>query len=316
MLSSCAFAPKSAARRVGFTLVELLVVIAIIGVLIALLLPAVQAAREAARRTQCTNHLKQLGLAFHNHNDTNKFLPHGGHSWQEPPTYINGSPMVGKQQYAGWGFQVLPFMEYQNVWNGGGATTDDERKKQAIGAVVSEMFCPSRRQPLAITRNGGYGPSGSYPHGLGDYAASNAEQNGAVIRNEKNKEKVIGMEALTDGTSKVMLVAEKRMSRDCYQGGCGDDNEGYSSGWDHDVIRNIGDYNPNDSNRNDPNRIQRPMVDRATGGSGEGRFGAAHGQAFNVLLGDGSVRNINYNIDPVMWWRLGHRSDGNPVTLD
>ncbi|MEX0818470.1 MAG: DUF1559 domain-containing protein, partial [Pirellulaceae bacterium] len=99
----------------GFTLVELLVVIAIIGILVALLLPAVQAAREAARRMQCSNNLKQLGLALHNYHDTLKTFP---------PGYVSNRPGVegssswcrsGGVQGAPWTALILPYMEQQNL---------------------------------------------------------------------------------------------------------------------------------------------------------------------------------------------------------
>jgi prepilin-type N-terminal cleavage/methylation domain-containing protein len=103
--------------RWGFTLVELLVVIAIIGVLIALLLPAVQKVREAANRTQCANNLKQIGLAMHNFHDTYGVFPtQGDQSWTGISYDSSLAPLGYKYQLAGWLFQILPFIEQDNLY--------------------------------------------------------------------------------------------------------------------------------------------------------------------------------------------------------
>src|SRR6266581_974446 len=98
-------------RRPGFTLIELLVVIAIIGVLIALLLPAVQAAREAARRAQCINNLKQIGIALHNYHDTQGAFPTGGITGFGQP----GGVWNGRANLLSWRALILPQMEGNNI---------------------------------------------------------------------------------------------------------------------------------------------------------------------------------------------------------
>src|SRR5262245_32215286 len=99
--------------RRAFTLIELLLVIAIIAVLIGLLLPAVQKVREAANRMQCSNHLKQIGLAFHLFQDTYRAFPTAGDG-VDPPRVAG--PAVGPDQTWGWAYQLLPYLEQENLW--------------------------------------------------------------------------------------------------------------------------------------------------------------------------------------------------------
>ncbi|MDR1958647.1 MAG: DUF1559 domain-containing protein [Planctomycetaceae bacterium] len=155
--------------RIAFTLVELLVVIAIIGILIALLLPAVQAAREAARRMQCTNNLKQIGLGIHNFHDTRNALPPSNFFDQNRSTlfgfilpYIEQQAafeIIKKSYDADWG----PYVTFNTMWNT--KLTDDERN--ALGSVPVYK-CPSKRAGgVAIANTAGeekVGPQGDYAY--------------------------------------------------------------------------------------------------------------------------------------------------------
>src|SRR5262245_60551970 len=171
--------------RAAFTLIELLVVIAIIGILMGLLMPAVQKVRESANRITCQNNLRQIGLAFHNHHDQFSQFPTGGWLALTPPNYIAGTPAVVNQQQAGWAFQILPFLEAESTWKGGQATTDAGRAVVAIGTANKVFFCPSRRLPQTVTYPDNYLPpltGGMITHALCDYAASNKEGTGVVLQ--------------------------------------------------------------------------------------------------------------------------------------
>ena len=289
---------SSAARRAGFTLIELLVVIAIIGILIGLLLPAVQKVRAAAARMSCQNNLKQIGLAFHSHERAYGYFPAGGWDWWYMPTIVNGQPAVGEAQHAGWGYQILPFLEADNAWRGNPATSDSGRAVVAVGAVNKVFFCPARRGPQTVTfTDAAYNNGTPTVTALCDYAASNYEETGIV-----RYQNPVRLAEVTDGTSNTLLAGDKRLNL-AYLGQVQEDDDvGYAGAFDNDVIRST---------------LQPPAPDySAPDGDGDYRFGSSHTGPFNAVLVDGSVRSISYTIDPTVFQYLGNKSDGQVISGD
>jgi prepilin-type N-terminal cleavage/methylation domain-containing protein len=270
----------------GFTLVELLVVIAIIGILIGLLLPAVQAAREAARRSQCTNNLKQMGLAVHNHELTFRAFPNGGDHFTSGRQLANGRPASVPSQTWGWAYQILPWMEQENVW----AELDNAKVRQAI---LPAYFCPSRRGPTI------YGGSTLLDYGGngGDGSEGDANHTGPIARFTTH----LRPRDVQDGMSNTILIGEKYLNSNWRQGGTWGDNTGYYSGWGWDTIR-FGRQQP----RQDAPGEQTGTYDL---------FGSAHPGGFQAVLCDGSVRVLSYTVNNTVIRRLANRQDGQVIDL-
>jgi prepilin-type processing-associated H-X9-DG protein len=280
-------------------LIELLVVIAIIAILIALLVPAVQKVRATAAFAECQNHLKQIGLAFHSHHDVHHFFPTGGWDWSTPPYYKNGQPAVGGEQRAGWGFQILPFIEQEAVWRGGTATTDFDRALVAMAAPIPVYFCPTRRAPQTVTYSyPGYLNGMEAEHALCDYAASNLDNNGVVRQYQPTRSADI-----VDGTSNTCMVGDKRLNLARLGEPQADDNEGYTCGWNEDTMRLT-------SRPPQPDFVGDPSL------YGGRLFGSSHPDRFNMVFADGAVHSISYSIGQPTFQALGSIDDGLAVNLD
>jgi prepilin-type N-terminal cleavage/methylation domain-containing protein/prepilin-type processing-associated H-X9-DG protein len=314
--------------RSAFTLVELLVVIAIIGILVALLLPAVQAAREAARRTQCVNQLKQIGVAVQNHNSAHNEYPTGG----SEPWHDQGLEDSRYAKGYGWMVQILPYVEdaaLRDISKGYGAG-DRELDLLVRKTPVSLYFCPSRRQNVVRTVPAS-AEDCSQGCALNDYAGSTPANElnldrlshdpwfwqgvtHGTVRPGKNYYGVITRtiasepcrdKDITDGNSKTMMIGEKRIFINRYEIGDWHDDIGWTDGWDPDIMRYTG-YPPGP----DPQ-----PGDQFTGTFGY-HFGSAHSGFFNAVFADGHVTQIAYDIDLVTFNAMGDRRDGLVITID
>lgn len=200
--------------------------------------------------------------------------------------------MVGSQQQAGWGFQILSYIEGQNVVDAGPVV--------AIGTPNPIFFCPSRRGPQTVQLNDNYNPPlGVDPvtRALCDYAAGNRQGTGPVRRFDP-----LAFRDILDGTSNTLLVGDKRLNVARLGQAQDDDNEGYTVGWNEDTIRSTDDA---------------PAPDyMAPTGDGEKLFGSSHPTIFNIVLVDGSTRTLAYSVDLTTFQNLGARNDGQVLTLD
>lgn len=318
---------NSRRRRRAFTLVELLVVIAIIGILVGLLLPAVQSARESARRLQCRNHLKQLGLASLTHTQQHGFYPTGGWGW-----FWVGDPDRGytKLQPGGWAYNVLPYMEQENLHQRGAGQAAAVKRQVAneLTRTPLSMFnCPSRRKskPFAkpwdgtfVAHNAERNQANNNVAVRGDYAMNAGSQNadqyfggpstleagdkpGFGWHDTKNSNGIsfersqVKTASVFDGSSYTIMIGEKYLMADHYETGkVGSDNESMFTGYNNDNFRST-------------HAVHLPLQDRKGYDSGL-RFGSVHSSAAHFVFCDGSVRPVNYSIDAQTFQGLGSRN--------
>jgi prepilin-type N-terminal cleavage/methylation domain-containing protein/prepilin-type processing-associated H-X9-DG protein len=333
-------------EKAGFTLVELLVVITIIGILIALLLPAVQTAREAARKAQCSNNLKQIGLAMLQHEERNKFFPSNGWGW-----YWVGDPDrgFGKEQPGSWVFSILPYMEQQPLHDLGMTGQPDvwppPAAKLAGAAQVEQtplttMNCPSRRPAVAFAM-------ALWPGSSAYFQAYNAGPTQVLARTDYNVcagDQPWGWTSF--GPTSLANAAQWTASNTWASMSKGYTGISYlhsevATSWVTDGLSNTymvgekyldcdyyydgNDYADNESmyagDDNDTARTtyfdgqtpdHTPMQDTA-GMMDMVRFGSAHPSSFNMCFCDGSIRSISYTIEPLTHRYLGNREDDHPV---
>lgn len=289
---------KPSLRR-GFTLVELLVVIAVIAVLLSLLLPAVQQARAAARRTTCKNHLHQLGLALHNYHSIHNRLPFG---------YAYRSSVQGNESGFGWGSMLLPSLDQAGLY---GLLNFEQPMFSPVNLIARETRVAAMLCPDDSYSNGNFFEMGSERYAMASYVASfgppdlddtQEKREGLFSRNSSTE-----FGHVTDGLSNTLMVGE-RTNGPFRIGAAHGNHFNYETTWvgavrdtsdatddhGHTVLFQTG-HTPNHAESDDRD-VSAPHVGYA-----------------NFLMGDGSVRSINESVDFQLYINLSTRSGGEAI---
>jgi prepilin-type N-terminal cleavage/methylation domain-containing protein/prepilin-type processing-associated H-X9-DG protein len=286
---------EKSCKRGGFTLVELLVVIAIIGILVALLLPAIQAAREAARRTTCTNQLRQIAIASHNFHDT----------YQRFPRAYQEQTIEGRMNRGSLFFWILPFVEQAAMYDAAMLDSyqndrimEGRPNRAARGQVIATYVCPSDSTSGDHIHNADW-TYGSYEMNFWVFAGTNPIRD-AQASNLRN---------ITDGTATTLMFAESLQR-------CGGEGTIWSHGdWNVHWMPIFGGGQRNDgTNPITTGTASVPQTANKQADCNSTRTTASgHPGGINVALCDGSVRSVSYDIDGTTWWQLVRARDGEVV---
>lgn len=342
----------SIAHRKGFTLIELLVVIAIIAVLISLLLPAVQSAREAARRAQCVNNLKQLGLSIHNYESANGSLPPGRIWGPRPGRPATDFPTIfAGIQGTTWFCLLMPFIEQGNLANsfnyvlgsegpagGNGLPLGFFANSTVSTTRISSFFCPSD-QLRTFRINPGYAggalsgwsmTKGNYAGNWGNASWGQSFGGDAILtstyRDSSFGHKLVTIGQFVDGTSNSAMVSEviqggeydaRGMMWSTVMGGCS-----YTSRFTPNGIKDWFNLaNGYDQMPNNPGLfcVMEPGLPCQAGNSDSNQFAGArsrHPGGVNVCFGDGSVRFVKNTVNGDTWNALHSIKGGEVISAD